>query len=89
LLQGRKLIGHRNGDLNLLGPFIPFASPIEGYWVNSLKASTKTVVSPSGVQRTTTTTFAKGKTVTKGFKNVLRLFYKTQVGVVVRLNEEL
>jgi len=73
----------------MLGPFIPFASPTELYWTKNISGSMKTAISPDGNQRSTTTTFAKGRAITKGFKNVLKLFHHEHVGVVVRLNDEL
>ncbi|KAL7420425.1 cell division control protein 14 [Cryptotrichosporon argae] len=50
-----------NGDMNLLGPFIPFASPV----------------------------IPRGARTTHGLRTVLRIFEREQVGLVVRLNDEL
>ncbi|OCF41021.1 hypothetical protein I317_05132 [Kwoniella heveanensis CBS 569] len=78
-----------NGDLNLLGPFIPFASPIELTWIKAARAATKTVSSPGGTLRTTARQVTKAKVTSQAMKCVLEVFEKENVGLVVRLNDEL
>ncbi|WVF66542.1 hypothetical protein IAT40_001282 [Kwoniella sp. CBS 6097] len=78
-----------NGDLNILGPFIPFASPIELTWIKATRAATKTVASPGGTLTTTMRRVEKGKITSNAMKCVLEVFDRENVGLVVRLNDEL
>ncbi|WVQ94156.1 hypothetical protein IAU59_001234 [Kwoniella sp. CBS 9459] len=78
-----------NGDLNILGPFIPFASPIELTWIKAARAAIKTVSSPGSTSTTTVRRVEKGKITTRAMKCVLDVFEKEDVGLVVRLNDEL
>lgn len=75
----------RNGDLNLLGPFIPFASPIEQSWCKAAKAAWK--AQEAGIQ------FAwpppQTRMESRAFRYVMKVFAEESVGVVIRLNEEL
>ena len=83
-----ELIRNRNGDLNVLGPFIPFASPSETEWIPA-SVATQTVASPSGFSKTTTTRISRAKVIPHGFKCVLDICQTENVGLVVRLNDEL
>lgn len=78
----------RNGDLNVLGPFIPFASPMETAWTQQEITALSTDES-SGRCTTTTTTLTKAKLKSHAFKCVLNVFQRENVGLVVRLNDEL
>ena len=77
----------RNGDLNLMGPFIPFASPIErAWWDASLAAfeerkAKRVPVWPPIIP--------KAKRIPSAFRQVLEVFSEQRVGLVVRLNDEL
>ncbi|WWC57596.1 uncharacterized protein I303_100128 [Kwoniella dejecticola CBS 10117] len=78
-----------NGDLNILGPFIPFASPMEERWIKAVKTTTRTVSTPRGTARTTMKTVKKGEITSNAMKCVMEVFEKEKVGLVVRLNDEL
>ncbi|WWC90188.1 uncharacterized protein L201_005121 [Kwoniella dendrophila CBS 6074] len=78
-----------HGDLNILGPFIPFASPMEERWLKAVRSSTKTVSTPRGTINTTTRTVEKGRITSNAMKCVMEVFQKENVGLVVRLNDEL
>ncbi|WWC67309.1 uncharacterized protein I206_101217 [Kwoniella pini CBS 10737] len=78
-----------NGDLNILGPFIPFASPLEERWLKAIRSSTRTVSTPRGTTRTTVQTVEKGRITSNAMKCVMEVFEKEHVGLVVRLNDEL
>jgi cell division cycle 14 len=77
-----------NGDMNTLGPFIAFASPVEDAWVAAQKDETirvqiKTPLPP----RNRSTGLGRG--LPHAFKCVLQVFKAENVGLVVRLNDEL
>lgn len=74
----------RNGDLNVLGPFIPFASPLEAGWVR--EETTALVTDETGFASTTIT---QAKVASHAFRCVLDVFQQEDVGLVVRLNDEL
>ncbi|WVQ82894.1 hypothetical protein IAT38_005030 [Cryptococcus sp. DSM 104549] len=78
-----------NGDLNILGPFIPFASPIETTWLSIVRSAAKTTASPGGGVTTITHSVAKARVVTHTLKCVLQVFESHNVGLVTRLNDEL
>ncbi|WVW81277.1 hypothetical protein I302_103268 [Kwoniella bestiolae CBS 10118] len=78
-----------NGDLNVLGPFIPFASPMEERWLKAIRSSTKTTSTPRGTVRTTVKTVEKARITSNAMRCVMEVFEKEQVGLVVRLNDEL
>ncbi|KIR94912.1 cell division cycle 14 [Cryptococcus deuterogattii CBS 10090] len=71
----------RNGDLNILGPFIPFASPTESSWIEGAlqSASSEHIVH----------TPAKSKAISHQLHCVLDVFQREDVGLVARLNDEL
>ncbi len=76
-----------NGDLNVLGPFIPFASPMDASWLEYVKsnkaaAQATAVLDPGAL-------VATALTRTHAFECVLKVFQEEGVGLVVRLNEEL
>lgn len=81
-----------NGDLNFLGPFIPFASPMEINWLRSMMPRWKAAkeAAASGQVAPPMRPTMKGRlTGNDAFKQVLQVFEKHEVGVVVRLNDEL
>ncbi|WWC97560.1 hypothetical protein V866_004444 [Kwoniella sp. B9012] len=78
-----------NGDLNILGPFIPFASPMEERWLKAIRSSTKTTSTPRGTVKTTVKTVEKARITSNAMKCVMEVFEKENVGLVVRLNDEL
>jgi cell division cycle 14 len=85
------MITTRNGDLNLLGRFIPFASPIEEAWGRWHQAATK-AASEENTRQTTPrkpTVLSPFSDLPHGFQRVLRVFRDENVGVVIRLNDEL
>ncbi|ORY26505.1 protein-tyrosine phosphatase-like protein [Naematelia encephala] len=67
----------QNGDLNILGPFIPFASPQEPAWIKSVKSGRPPL------------SHSKGRVTSHALRCVLDVFQEQNVGMVVRLNEEL
>jgi cell division cycle 14 len=83
----------RHGDLNILGPFIPFASPVDQSWCDAMKEATKPVLVGlrfSGLKMNPARpTIKKRTTISRAFVNVLRVFDDENVGLVVRLNDEL
>ncbi|EIW73017.1 hypothetical protein TREMEDRAFT_25011, partial [Tremella mesenterica DSM 1558] len=72
-----------NGDLNVIGPFIPFASPMEEAWAipTEIKARQLAHNLRRSERRTMDTEHS--------FKCVMKVFSEEKVGLVVRLNEEL
>ena len=70
-----------------MGPFIPFASPIEPAWLLASKAAmeerkaNRVPVWPPNIPKATR--------VGSAFRNVLEVFEGYGVGMVVRLNDEL
>ncbi|GFZ44538.1 hypothetical protein JCM24511_02261 [Saitozyma sp. JCM 24511] len=81
----------QNGDLNLLGRFIPFASPIEEAWGRWHQAATK-AASEENTRQTTPrkpTVLSPFSDLPHGFQRVLHVFRGENVGVVIRLNDEL
>lgn len=83
----QNLADDSHGDLNLMGPFIPFASPIEPTWLQASiaaheerKAKRVPVWPPM---------IPKAKRVDSAFEDVLEVFTEENVGLVVRLNDEL
>ncbi|KAL0253859.1 hypothetical protein I308_101237 [Cryptococcus tetragattii IND107] len=70
-----------NGDLNILGPFIPFASPTESSWIEGAlqSASNEHIVH----------TPVKSKAISHQLHCVLDIFQRENVGLVARLNDEL
>lgn len=67
-----------NGDFNIIGPFIAFASPICNTYISRSKLD-KSKRSPSKDE----------VKITAAFKNVLRYFEINGVGLVVRCNDRL
>ncbi|OWZ57057.1 cell division cycle 14 [Cryptococcus neoformans c8] len=70
-----------NGDLNILGPFIPFASPTENSWIEGVLQSP-----PNGRILHTP---VKSRTISHQLRCVLDIFERENVGLVARLNDEL
>lgn len=82
----------RNGDLNVLGPFVPFASPVDKLWVLSEVAkkkptpeNRKALEAEQAIARNS----PKSKYPNRGFRCVMKVFRDEKVGVVVRLNNDL
>nr|XP_031862049.1 uncharacterized protein CI109_002462 [Kwoniella shandongensis]KAA5529121.1 hypothetical protein CI109_002462 [Kwoniella shandongensis] len=79
-----------NGDLNILGSFIPFASPIENTWMKAARKGHKSATSPRGTITThTASSIEKARDVSHALTCVLKVFENEKVGLVVRLNDEL
>ncbi|KAK4685178.1 cell division cycle 14, partial [Tremellales sp. Uapishka_1] len=78
-----------NGDLNILGDFIPFASPNETSWVRATRMLLEKSSARGRLSTPTDVVVPKGRLTSHGFKCVLDVFKKQNVGVVVRLNDEL
>lgn len=70
----------RNGDLNVLGPFVAFASPMDPAWI--------TRNTPEGEKAPEYTTGQK-RMLAGAFDKVLNKFDEEGVGIIVRLNDEL
>ncbi|WVO15977.1 hypothetical protein L204_103642 [Cryptococcus depauperatus] len=68
-----------NGDLNILGHFIPFASPVETTWINVARASSDMTYAET----------SKSKAIHHPLRCVLSVFKRENVGLIARLNEEL
>ena len=71
--------------MNKLGPFIPFASPIEMSWCKAAKAAhieLEAGGNPSWPPPQT-------KIASHAFRTVLKAFEEESVGLVIRLNDEL
>lgn len=82
----------RNGDLNILGPFIAFASPIEPAWAKVMSTRQAAIKSAIKAKQPPPIFRLMGKSrlgENHGFKSVLEVFKRQDVGVVVRLNDEL
>ncbi|WVQ72246.1 hypothetical protein IAR50_001795 [Cryptococcus sp. DSM 104548] len=73
-----------NGDLNVLGPFIPFASPQEPAWISVIRSVKPTT--PTSRPRLTP---SKSNVISHTFRCVLEVFERQNVGLVARLNDEL
>lgn len=84
--MGYRELTARNGDLNLLGPFVPFASPMEQSWMTAAKAASQAEKKghsfcwPPAQQ---------SQIDSKAFQYVMNVFADQNVGVVVRLNDAL
>ena len=76
-----------NGDLNILGSFIPFASPMDPLWIEKSRrindgedesaiAATNSMINTARSRR-------------QAYECVLRVFQEENVGLIVRLNEDL
>ncbi|KAK8844760.1 hypothetical protein IAR55_006610 [Kwoniella newhampshirensis] len=68
-----------NGDLNVLGSFIPFASPVDKVWVRANRKGVNPPMIP----------LSKARSASHALSCVLKVFEKENVGLVVRLNDEL
>lgn len=85
----------QNGDLNILGSFIPFASPQELSFLIAVKRATGGPVTPNkradagAPIHKGALDFPKNTDISHAFQCVLNVFKKEDVGVVVRLNDEL
>jgi len=82
----------RNGDLNVLGPFIPFASPVDPLWVKKEAASkdpSPENLAAYAAQRTIARNKPKSRFPNRTFRCVMQVFKDEQVGLVVRLNDDL
>ncbi|WVR03049.1 hypothetical protein IAU60_000038 [Kwoniella sp. DSM 27419] len=70
----------QHGDLNVLGPFIPFASPQDPVWIRkTLRGDASPPAAKPG----------KITACEKAMECVVELFERENVGLVVRLNDEL
>lgn len=88
----------QNGDMNVLGPFIPFASPQEPSFIKAIRAATaepeealtpkRRALRPAPIYNGSLD-FPKGTAISHGFRCVLDVFKEKDVGLVVRLNDEL
>lgn len=76
-----------NGDLNILGPFIPFASPVDR--ILSLTAKVKVNPSPANEAALAAAQASKPQFPNHAFKCLARVFKEEKVGMVVRLNDAL
>lgn len=85
----------QNGDLNILGPFIPFASPQEPSFLKAVRPASSGLVTPgkradaSAPIYNGALDFPKNTAISHAFQCVLNMFKQEDVGVVVRLNDEL
>lgn len=70
----------RNGDLNVLGPFVAFASPMDPVWIARN--------TPEG-EKAPEYTSGQKRMLVGAFEKVLNKFEDEEVGVVIRLNDEL
>jgi cell division cycle 14 len=78
----------RHGDMNILGTFIPFASPIEKAWIKEAIVVTEHEDGRrTAVMRDIPR--ASVETLSPAFQCVLHMFRREKVGLVVRLNDEL
>jgi cell division cycle 14 len=85
-MPGWARLTDRNGDLNLLGPFIPFASPFEPSWMKAAKIAYSAQKKGQPFIWPPT---EKSRIAVKGFQYVMNVFAEQRVGIVVRLNDEL
>lgn len=76
-----------NGDLNVLGPFIPFASPIDPLW--ALAAKAKAVPTAANDAALAAARADRPKFPNHSFRCISRVFKHEEVALVVRLNDEL
>lgn len=82
----------RNGDLNVLGPFVPFASPVDELWVKKEAASkdpSEINLAAYAAQRTIARNKPRSGFPNRTFRCVMQAFKDEQVGLVVRLNNDL
>lgn len=70
----------RNGDLNILGSFIAFASPMDPAWITAH-------AQPGEIPQTCTS--SQTRMLASAFDKVTSKFFEEDVGLVVRLNDEL
>lgn len=78
--QGKVPAETRNGDLNIVGPFIPFASPQDPAYIKSVTPSGQVPIEYSSSQQ---------RMLRSCFDKVKKKFEEEEVGLVVRLNEDL
>ena len=86
------LLNDSNGDMNIIGPFIAFASPIEPAWAQIMAARKKAIKTAIAEDQSPPAFRLSSKarlSSNHAFKSVLDVFDKQNVGVVVRLNDEL
>lgn len=76
-----------NGDFNVLGPFIPFASPVEPDWMEKAIITTK-LSDGTASREIKVVEKARFRTLSHAFRCVLQKFRREKVGLVVRLNDE-
>ncbi|WOO85666.1 Tyrosine-protein phosphatase CDC14 [Vanrija pseudolonga] len=69
-----------NGDLNILGSFIAFASPMDPAWITAH-------AQPGEIPQTFTS--SQTRMLASAFDKVTSKFFEEDVGLVVRLNDEL
>ncbi|KAL1405347.1 cell division control protein 14 [Vanrija albida] len=69
-----------NGDLNILGSFIAFASPMDPAWITAHAQPGETAA---------TFTQSQTRMLASAFDKVTSKFFEEDVGLVVRLNDEL
>jgi len=74
--------------LNILGPFIALASPTEIAYTET-KVISLVIADPSGHASVTTSKSRNVGKMSHAFKSVLDLFQREEVGVMIRLNDEL
>jgi len=82
----------RNGDLNVLGPFVPFASPVDKLWVMAelaRKKPTPANLKALATEQAMARNSPKSRYPNRGFRCVMKVFKDEKVGVVVRLNNDL
>lgn len=78
--------------MNVLGPFVPFASPIDDLWVKQEVAKTnptKANLAALAAARTIAKGKAKSRYPNHTFRCVMKVFRDEKVGLVVRLNNDL
>jgi cell division cycle 14 len=78
--------------MNVLGPFIPFASPVDKLWVleelakrEPTRANLTALAAEQATQRNT----PKSRFPNRAFRCIMKVFKEESVGVVVRLNNDL
>ena len=75
----------------MLGPFIPFASPVEDAWLRAMQPRWHALAQAerAGQAAPPPRPLPKGRLAgNQAFCNVLNVFARHRVGLVVRLNDE-
>ncbi|ORX35113.1 protein-tyrosine phosphatase-like protein, partial [Kockovaella imperatae] len=79
-----------NGDLNILGPFIPFASPMDPKWIEASRSEkNKHAEDIDKAASLTKSLIETAQNRRHAYRCILEVFQEQLVGLVVRLNEDL